>query len=28
MNKKIYRIGDNLKSEAGKTSASTEADLT
>jgi len=28
LNKKIYRIGDNLKTEAGKTSASTEADLT
>jgi len=28
MNKKIYRIGDNLKTEAGKNSASTEADLT
>jgi len=28
MNKKIYRIGDKLSTEAGKISAQTEADLT
>jgi len=28
MNKKVYRIGEKLSSEAGKISAQTEADLT